>query len=97
MATVLGALLVAVLVVAGVFVFGDKAPADSEKAIPTSAVGDRVETDGGTLHALALGPVVTWDPQRMASSDDVADGRAWCRPSWGRCSSWRWWSRGCSP
>ncbi len=80
MVTVLGALLVAVLVVAGVFVFGDKAPADSEKAIPTSAVGDRVDTDGGTLHALALGPVVTWDPQRIASSDDVAfAGRMFAR------------------
>jgi peptide/nickel transport system substrate-binding protein len=79
-ATVLGALLVAVLVVAGVFVFGDKAPADSEKAIPTSAVGDRVDTDGGTLHALALGPVVTWDPQRIASRDDVAfAGRVFAR------------------
>jgi peptide/nickel transport system substrate-binding protein len=35
-------------------------------------VGDRVDTDGGALHALALGPVVTWDPQRIASRDDVA-------------------------
>ena len=67
-------------VVAGVFVLGGKAPADSEKAMPTSAVGDRVDTDGGTLHALALGPVVTWDPQRIASRDDVAfAGRMFAR------------------
>ena len=47
---------------------------------PTSAVGDRVDTDGGTLHALALGPVVTWDPQRIASRDDVAfAGRVFAR------------------
>ncbi len=76
----LGVLLAVAIVVAGVFVLDGNAPADPEKAMPTSAVGDRVDTDGGTLHALALGPVVTWDPQRIASRDDVAfAGRVFAR------------------
>ena len=78
--TLLGVLLVLAIVVAGVFVLDGNAPADPEKATPTSVVGDRVDTDGGTLHALALGPVVTWDPQRLASRDDVAfAGRVFAR------------------
>ena len=80
MPTLLGAVLAVALVVAGVFALGGNAPADPEKATPTSAVGDRVDTDGGTLHALSLGPVVTWDPQRIASRDDVAfAGRVFAR------------------
>ncbi len=80
MPTLVGALLAVALVVAGVFALGGNAPADPEKATPTSAVGDRVDTDGGTLHALSLGPVVTWDPQRIASRDDVAfAGRVFAR------------------
>jgi peptide/nickel transport system substrate-binding protein len=72
--------LAVVAVVAGMFALSAKAPADAERATPTSAVGDRVETDGGTLHALSLGPVVTWDPQRIASRDDVAfAGRVFAR------------------
>jgi peptide/nickel transport system substrate-binding protein len=78
--TLVGAVLAVALVVAGVFALGGNAPADPEKATPTSAVGDRVDTDGGTLHALSLGPVVTWDPQRIASRDDVAfAGRVFAR------------------
>ncbi len=43
-------------------------------------MGDRVETNGGTLHALTLGPVLTWDPQRIASRDDMAfAGRVFAR------------------
>lgn len=77
---VLSTLLVASLAVAGVVYFGGTAPADPEKATPTSVVGDRVDVDGGTLHALALGPVVTWDPQRIASRDDMAfAGRVFAR------------------
>ena len=80
MSTLLGAVLVVGLVVAGVFALGGRAPADPEKATPTSAVGDRVDADGGTLHAIALGPVVTWDPQRIGSRDDVAfAGRVFAR------------------
>jgi len=67
-----GALLVVALVVTGVVLSGRDMPADAEKATPSSAVGDRVDADGGTLHALSLGPVATWDPQRIASRDDVA-------------------------
>lgn len=43
-----------------------------EQATASSAVGDRTDTSGGTIHALALGPVTTWDPQRIASRDDMA-------------------------
>ena len=78
--TLVGAVLVVGLVVAGVFALGGRAPADPEKATPTSAVGDRVDADGGTLHAIALGPVVTWDPQRIGSRDDIAfAGRVFAR------------------
>ena len=79
-ATLVGAVLAVALVVAGVLALGGQPQSDPEKATPTSAVGDRVETDGGTLHALSLGPVVTWDPQRLASRDDVAfAGRVFAR------------------
>ncbi|MBM6405645.1 ABC transporter substrate-binding protein [Phycicoccus sp. CSK15P-2] len=48
--------------------------------MPTSAVGDRVEARGGTIHALSLGPVATWDPQRMSSRSDMAfAGRVFAR------------------
>ena len=67
-----GALVAVALAVSGVIFVGRGSPADPEKATPTSAVGDRVETDGGTLHALSLGPVLTWDPQRISSRDDMA-------------------------
>lgn len=67
-----GGLVAAALAVSAALFIGRDAPADPEKATPTSAVGDRVETDGGTLQALSLGPVVTWDPQRIASRDDMA-------------------------
>lgn len=67
-----GGLVAASLGVSAAVVAGRDAPADPEKATPTSAVGDRVDGDGGTLHALSLGPVVTWDPQRIASRDDMA-------------------------
>lgn len=67
-----GGLVAAALAVSGALYVGRSAPADPEKATPTSAVGDRVDVDGGTLHALSLGPVVTWDPQRIASRDDMA-------------------------
>jgi peptide/nickel transport system substrate-binding protein len=63
---------VVALAVSGALFVGRPQEADPEKATPTSAVGDRVEADGGTLNALALGPVVTWDPQRIASRDDMA-------------------------
>ncbi|NHA68727.1 ABC transporter substrate-binding protein [Phycicoccus sp. CMS6Z-2] len=40
--------------------------------MPTSAVGDRVTTPGGVVNALSLGPVPTWDPQRLAARGDTA-------------------------
>lgn len=80
MPSLLGVLFAVAIVVAGILVLDGNAPADPEKATPTSAVGDRVDTDGGTLHALALGPVLTWDPQRIASRDDAAfAGRVFAR------------------
>ena len=60
------------LAVSGALLVGRGQEVDPEKATPTSVVGDRVDTDGGTLNALTLGPVVTWDPQRIASRDDMA-------------------------
>ena len=76
----LGALLVVSLAVAGLVFYGGAAPADPDQASPTSVVGDRVEASGGTLHALSLGPVATWDPQRIASRDDMAfAGRMFAR------------------
>ncbi len=68
----LAALLVVALAVSGALLVGRGQEVDPEKATPTSVVGDRVDTDGGTLNALTLGPVVTWDPQRIASRDDMA-------------------------
>ena len=66
------ALLVVALAVSGALFVGRGQEVDPEKATPTSAVGDRVDKDGGTLNALTLGPVVTWDPQRISSRDDMA-------------------------
>ena len=67
----LGGLLVAVLVATGVWMAGREATVASQETLPTSAVGDRVDTRGGTLHALSLGPVASWDPQRIATRDTV--------------------------
>jgi hypothetical protein len=70
----------AALVVAGVFVLRDEPKVDPDRATATSAVGERVNRDGGTIRALALGPVLTWDPQRLASRDDIAfAGRVFAR------------------
>ena len=80
LAALLGVLVTALLAGGAGFALGPEPPADPEKATPTSGVGDRVDVDGGTLHALALGPVVTWDPQRIASRDDMAfAGRVFAR------------------
>lgn len=77
---VLAALVVAVLVVAGVALLTDRRPPVSPETMPTSAVGDRVDTRGGVIDALSLGPVLTWDPQRMASRSDIAfAGRVFAR------------------
>ena len=68
----LGAVLVVALVVGGSLYLGrEDTPTDTD-VTPTSAVGDRVDTAGGTIDALSLGPVATWDPQRMASRTDLA-------------------------
>ncbi len=76
----LALLLVAGLVAGGMFIRQRQAPAASQDTLPTSAVGDRVDTPGGTLHALSLGPVPSWDPQRIATREDMAfAGRVFAR------------------
>ncbi|GGB72961.1 ABC transporter substrate-binding protein [Knoellia flava TL1] len=39
---------------------------------PQVAARDRVDERGGTLKALSLGPVLSWDPQRISARDDAA-------------------------
>lgn len=59
---------------AAVLALGAACSGGGEKA-PTSggvAAAERSDTKGGTLNALTLGPVLTWDPQRLASRDDIA-------------------------
>jgi peptide/nickel transport system substrate-binding protein len=54
---------------------------------PTTTTSAAAQTDlptsdarGGVLRALSLGPVVTWDPQRMAARDDISvAGRLFAR------------------
>jgi peptide/nickel transport system substrate-binding protein len=76
----LAGLLVVALVGAGVWVLNRDTATASPDTVPTSAVGDRVEDGGGTLHALALGPVGAWDPQRIATREDMAfAGRIFAR------------------
>ncbi|MEO7070681.1 MAG: ABC transporter substrate-binding protein [Nostocoides sp.] len=58
----------AALVVAGCQPYGGKA-AKADPSITASQVGN---TAGGTLTALALGPVTAWDPQRIGSRADMA-------------------------
>ncbi len=53
--------------VAGCQPFGDRPTADP--SVTASRTGS---TAGGTLTALALGPVTAWDPQRIGSRDDMA-------------------------
>ncbi|MEO6790303.1 MAG: ABC transporter substrate-binding protein [Ornithinibacter sp.] len=78
--TALAALLVAALAVVGVLALTRGDTPAAGPATPSSAVGERVETSGGSIHALALGPVATWDPQRIASREDMAfAGRVFVR------------------
>ncbi len=45
-----------------------------------AAAHDRVDERGGTLKALSLGPVLSWDPQRISARDDAAfAGRVFLR------------------
>lgn len=76
----LAGLLVALLAVGGVLLTGRDPVVDPEGTTPTSAVGDRVDARGGTVHALSLGPVGTWDPQRIGARDAMAfAGRTFVR------------------
>ncbi|MGG5261044.1 ABC transporter substrate-binding protein [Phycicoccus avicenniae] len=72
--------VVASVVGAGVVVARQRSAQSGPDTAPSSAVGDRVDTRGGTLNALSLGPVATWDPQRMAARQDMAfAGRVFAR------------------
>ncbi|WP_299440680.1 ABC transporter substrate-binding protein [uncultured Phycicoccus sp.] len=77
--------IIAGLVVAGVgtaagVALNQREAPTSPETMPTSVVGDRVDTRGGVVHALSLGPVTTWDPQRLASRSDMAfAGRVFAR------------------
>ncbi|KGN43111.1 ABC transporter substrate-binding protein [Knoellia aerolata] len=54
---------------------------DDDVTTPRVAAADeRTDEPGGTLRALSLGPVLTWDPQRIAARDDAAfAGRTFLR------------------
>lgn len=54
---------------------------DDPSATPAvAAPHDRTDERGGTLKALSLGPVLSWDPQRIAARDDAAfAGRTFLR------------------
>ena len=43
-----------------------------DDAAPKTTAGERSTRAGGTLTTLSLGPVLTWDPQRIATRDDMA-------------------------
>lgn len=77
------ALTAAVVVVvmggaAGCSIFGGD---DDPAATPAvTASHDRTDERGGTLKALSLGPVLSWDPQRIGARDDAAfAGRTFLR------------------
>ncbi len=72
--------LVAALVAVGVVVVRQRGAEPTSDTTPSSAVGDRVEHRGGRINALSLGPVSSWDPQRIASRSDMAfAGRVFAR------------------
>lgn len=54
---------------------------DDENAAPSTAASrDRTDESGGTVKALSLGPVLSWDPQRIGARDDAAfAGRVFLR------------------
>ena len=54
---------------------------EGESSTPqVAAPEDRVDEPGGTLKALSLGPVLSWDPQRIGARDDAAfAGRVFLR------------------
>jgi len=73
-------LVVVAVAVTGLWFQNRQDPVASQDTLPTSAVGDRVDTAGGTLHTLSLGPVASWDPQRIATREDMAfAGRVFAR------------------
>ena len=44
----------------------------SATSSPSTSAGERIDDRGGTVTALTLGPVATWDPQRIAAREDMA-------------------------
>ncbi|EAQ00055.1 putative ABC transporter solute-binding protein [Janibacter sp. HTCC2649] len=54
--------------------------ADSPSTPAVAATHDRTDERGGTIKALSLGPVLSWDPQRIGARDDAAfAGRTFLR------------------
>lgn len=78
------ALTAAVVVVvmggaAGCSIFGGGGD-DSAATPAVTASHERTDERGGTLKALSLGPVLSWDPQRIGARDDAAfAGRVFLR------------------
>lgn len=53
---------------------------DGARTPATTASHERTDERGGTLKALSLGPVLSWDPQRIGARDDAAfAGRTFLR------------------
>ncbi|MBD3782657.1 MAG: ABC transporter substrate-binding protein, partial [Micrococcales bacterium] len=72
--------VVVAVVVGGVVLARQRTTQATPDTLPTSAVGDRVDTRGGVVNALSLGPVPSWDPQRIGSRADMAfAGRVFAR------------------
>ncbi|MBM6400850.1 ABC transporter substrate-binding protein [Phycicoccus sonneratiae] len=72
--------VLAALVAGGVVLVRQRSSEPNPETLPSSAVGDRVDTRGGRLNALSLGPVSAWDPQRIAARADMAfAGRVFAR------------------
>jgi len=64
---------------AGCSVLGADGKQPSDKPAPALS-HDRTDERGGALKALSLGPVLSWDPQRIATRDDAAfAGRTFLR------------------
>ncbi|KGN39447.1 ABC transporter substrate-binding protein [Knoellia subterranea KCTC 19937] len=59
----------AIVAAASFAVFGGNDEAENPSV---AAAHDRTDERGGTLKALSLGPVLSWDPQRIGSRDDAA-------------------------
>ncbi|MGL4744999.1 MAG: ABC transporter substrate-binding protein [Dermatophilaceae bacterium] len=65
-------MLCALLTVVGLLATSRGVVGDATGTTATAAVGERVQARGGALNTLTLGPVSTWDPQRIGSRPAMA-------------------------